>query len=294
MKRAFSILLALTTLGAGAQTPPPSRLVTATIDASKTGTPISPYVYGQFLEHIGNLIYGILWSEMLDDRKFYYPVAPKPAGEPESSQRGPGGFGGGRRRGVGPGRWNPVGPVDSVVMDTNNPFVGDHTPLIKLAGSEPRGIGQTGLNFIQGATYNGRIQLAGDSSAKVSVSIVWGTNAGAARQTLELGKLGKNYRKFSFSFKPADSGTAQFEISGTGSGSFHVGAVSLMPADNVDGFRPDAVAVLKSLRSGVYRFPGGNFVSAHEWRDAIGDPDKRPPVWGPGMACRSTQRHRHG
>jgi alpha-N-arabinofuranosidase len=54
-----------------------------------------------------------------------------------------------------------------------------------------------------------------------------------------------------------------------------------MPADDLDGFRPDAIAALKSLRSGVYRFPGGNFVSAHEWRDAIGNPDKRPPVMDP-------------
>jgi len=28
----------------------------------------------------------------------------------------------------------------------------------------------------------------------------------------------------------------------------------------------------------VYRFPGGTR-SGHEWRDAIGDPDKRPPSW---------------
>ena len=39
--------------------------------------------------------------------------------------------------------------------------------------------------------------------------------------------------------------------------------------------------MLKSLRSGVYRWPGGNFVSAHDWRDAIGDPDQRPPTWDP-------------
>jgi len=166
-------------------------------------------------------------------------------------------------------------------MDTNNPFVGDHTPLIKLAGSEHRGIRQTGVNFVKGETYDGRIQLAGDSRAKVSVSIVWGTNADAAWQTIQLGKLSKHYQKFTFSFKAENSGSAQFEIIGTGDGSFHVGAVSLMPADNLDGFRPDAIAALKSLRSGVYRFPGGNFVSAHEWRNAIGDPDKRPPTWDP-------------
>ncbi|MGP8198978.1 MAG: alpha-N-arabinofuranosidase [Limisphaerales bacterium] len=277
--RIFAVaLLIIASLPAKAQTTAPSQPVTATVDAAKIGPPISPYVYGQFLEHIGNLIYGDLWSEMLDDRKFYYAVAPAPANGAEVSR---GGFGPGRRRGAGPGRWNPIGPVDSVVMDTNKPFVGDHTPLITLAGSEPRGIRQTGVNFTQGVIYNGRGQLAGDPTAKVSVRIVWGTNADAVSQAVPLGDLSADYKKLTFSFKAEHSGAAQFEIVGTGTGSFHVGGVSLMPADKLDGWRPDAIATLKSLRSGVYRFPGGNFVSAHEWRHAIGDPDKRPPIYDP-------------
>jgi alpha-N-arabinofuranosidase len=125
------------------------------------------------------------------------------------------------------------------------------------------------------------VQLAGDSTANVSIKIIWGTGAEAKSQTISLGKVSKDYKKFTFSLKAENSGPAQFEITGTGDGSFHVGAVSLMPANNLDGFRPDAIAALKSLRSGVYRFPGGNFVSAHEWRDAIGDPDKRPTTWDP-------------
>jgi alpha-N-arabinofuranosidase len=282
MKTTGLLILVSTALAAWAQTPALSQPVTATIDASKTGPAISPYVYGQFIEHAGSLIYSSLWSEMLDDRKFYYDVMLKPAEDSNAGRRGgPGGFGPGRRRNVGPGRWNPIGPVDSVVMDTQSPFVGDHTPLIRLAGSEPRGIRQTGLNFIQGVTYKGRLQLAGDRSASISINIVWAANASAARQTVSLGELGPDYKKCEFSFKAENSGTAQVEISGTGTGSFRVGAVSLMPADNLDGFRPDAIAALKSLRSGVYRFPGGNFVSAHEWRNAIGDPDKRPPIYDP-------------
>jgi alpha-N-arabinofuranosidase len=277
----FTVLVFSSLGGISAQTAGPGQQVTATIDAAKTGAPISPYVYGQFLEHIGGLIYNSLWSEMLDDRKFYYAVVPKPPGDLSVSQSGFGDSGPGRRRGVGPGRWNPVGPVESVVMDVNDPYVGDHAPLIKLAGSEPHGIRQTGVNFVKGETYNGRIQSAGASSAAVSVRIVWGTSTDAARQTIQLGKLSKPYKKFTFSFKAENSGPAQFEIIGNGDGSFHVGAVSLMPAGNLQGFRPDAIAVLKSLRSGVYRFPGGNFVSAHEWRDAIGDPDKRPSVYDP-------------
>jgi alpha-N-arabinofuranosidase len=269
-----TILFALAAITAAAQTPASTQPVSASVDASKTGPAISPYVYGQFVEHAGSLIYASLWSEMLDDRKFYFPAGPAPASVPDT--RGPGGFFGRR---VGPGRWNPIGPADSVVMDTKNPFVGDHTPWIKLAGAEPRGIKQTGLDFAQGAAYNGRIQLAGDAAAKVSVSIVY--DEGGARQTVALGKLGPQYRKFTFSFKAEKTGKAQLEITGTGTGSFHVGAVSLMPADNVDGFRPDAIAALKSLRSAVYRFPGGNYVSAFEWRNAIGDPDKRPPELDP-------------
>ena len=46
----------------------------ATIDASKKGQPISKYIYGQFIEHLGRCIYGGIWAEMLEDRKFYYPV----------------------------------------------------------------------------------------------------------------------------------------------------------------------------------------------------------------------------
>ncbi|MBV9849813.1 MAG: alpha-N-arabinofuranosidase [Armatimonadetes bacterium] len=256
--------------------PAPGQPVTAMVDASKIGPPISPYVYGQFIEQAGNLIYSSLWCEMLDDRKFYYAVQPPPPENPTPAQGAPG-FG--RRRG--PGRWNPIGPADSVVMDTHNPFAGDQTPLVTLAGAEPRGIVQTGVNFIQGTAYNGRIQLAGDPTAKVAVNIVWGTDPGAARQVISLPGVGPHYKKALFSFKAAQSGPAQFEIVGTGTGSFHVGAVSLMPADNLSGFRPDSIAALKSLHSGVYRFPGGNFVSAHEWRNAIGDPDRRPPTWDP-------------
>ncbi len=279
MKTHCSILLLFAALTTGAQTPA-GQSVTATIDAAKTGPPVSPYVYGQFLEHAGGLIYSSLWCEMLDDRKFYYDVTNRVAEDVNAGRRrGFSGFPG--RRNVGPGRWNPVGPMNSVLMDTENPFVGDHTPLITLAGDEPRGIRQTGINFTQGAEYHGRIQLAGDFNAKVSINIVRGTNADAAPQTIQLGKLGKNYKKFTFSFKAENSGPAQFEIVGTGAGSFHVGAVSLMPADNLDGWRPDAIAVFESLRSGVYRFPGGNFVSAHEWHYVIGDPDKRPPVYDP-------------
>jgi len=262
-KRICLFLLFAPVFVAGAQTHP----VNATIDAGKTGAPISKYIYGQFIEHIGGIINNGIWAEMLDDRKFYYPITSRaPASAPA-----PGRFG--------LRHWTTIGPDESVVMDTNQPYVGEHTPLVMLDGASPRGIRQAGLVVRQGKSYTGRVALAGDSSAEVTVSLVWGTNANE-RQTVTAGKLHGAYRKFPFSFTAgADSDNARLEIAGTGKGAFHIGAVSLMPADNVQGFRREVIAALKQLRSGVYRFPGGNYVSGYEWRDTIGDPDKRPPRW---------------
>ena len=249
-----------------------TQSVNATIDASKTGAPISKYVYGQFLEHGGNIVNEGVWAEMLEDRKFYYPVTSKPLEEPSVPawrRRGP------RRH------WIPVGADEFVTMDTNKPYTGEHTPLVRLDKKEPHGLQQSGLAVRKGKDYTGRIFLAGTPGAKVKVSLVWG-DAGGDRQTVVISKLGSGYVKSPVHFQAqADSDSARLEIAGTGTGSFHVGAVSLMPADNVQGFRSEVIAALKQLHSGVYRFPGGNFVSAHEWRNAVGDPDKRPPIWDP-------------
>ena len=77
----------------------------------------------------------------------------------------------------------------------------------------------------------------------------------------------------------AGTDDAAFEITGTGTGNFHIGAVSLMPADNVQGFRPDTIALLHELHTGIWRLPGGNFLSDWNWYDAVGDRDKRPPMF---------------
>ncbi len=46
-----------------------TRTVSATIDTTKTGATISKSIYGQFLEHGGDIVNTGIWSEMLVDRK---------------------------------------------------------------------------------------------------------------------------------------------------------------------------------------------------------------------------------
>jgi alpha-N-arabinofuranosidase len=249
--------------------------VSAVIDAGKTYAPINPNLYGMFIEHAGGLVYRAMWAEMLDDRKFFNPVQAEgaEATEQRGARRGP--FGGPPRR------WVAVGPAGAITMDARHVFTGDHSPAIALDASETRGLRQAGLGLLGDKAYVGRVVLAGDPAARVSVSLVWGKGA-TDRQTLSIDGLTADWGTFPLAFKsPVDDDDGQVEITATGPGTLRVGAVSLMPADNVQGWRREVVDVLRSLRSGVYRWPGGNFVSAHDWRDAIGDPDRRPPTWDP-------------
>ena len=253
--------------------PVPATLpVEAVIDASRASAPINPNLYGMFIEHAGSLVYRGMWAELIDDRKFFDAIAPETAAA-QPARRGP--FGGPPRR------WTPIGPAERVSMDAGHAWVGEHSPAIALDSSDPHGIAQKGLTLLRDKSYTGRIVLAGDPAARVSVSLVWG-DGGSDRDTLTIGRLSAAYATFPLAFRcPVDTDDGRIEIAATGPGTLRVGAVSLMPADNVEGWRREVVEVLKSLRSGVYRWPGGNFVSAHDWRDAIGMPDQRPPVFDP-------------
>ena len=156
-----------------------------------------------------------------------------------------------------------------------------HTPLVHLAADSPRGISQAGLALRKGKAYTGRVVIAASPGAKVSGQSGLGRRTRQIARRFPLTAVNASYAKFPLKFTAGgDTDNGRLEISATGQGSFHVGAVSLMPADNIHGFRPDTVALLKAQRSGMWRFPGGNYLSAFEWRDAIGDPDKRAPRLG--------------
>jgi len=238
--------------------------VAVTIDATRTAQPITKFVFGGFMEPATTRV----WAEMLYDRKFFNEINSKPQPAPPA-----GGFG---RRGPQP-RWEPVGADKFVVMDGKNAYVGEWSPLIRLEAATPHGISQSGISLRAGRTYTGRIVLAGSPGVKVDVSLVWGPNPGD-RQTISVRTLTANYTKLPLKFTAkADTREGAFEIVGIGSGTFHIGAASLMPTDNVSGFKAGMIRSLKEQGIEIARWPGGNFVSAYDWRDGIGDADKRPP-----------------
>ena len=253
--------------------------ISVAIDTDKTGEPISKYIYGQFIEHLGRCIYGGIWAEMLEDRKFYFPVTDdyKPYSTTDKD----------KMVGYFPiltgSPWRVVGPAGSVKMVTEGSYVGENTPEIQLAGDGTgRGIEQPRLALIKGKEYVGRIVIAGSPEAvPIKVSLVWGKGK-KGRETVTIDKINSEFTKVPLHFKAkAPTKNARLRIVGKGKGTFKIGTVSLMPAENVNGMRPDTLRLIKQLNSPVYRWPGGNFVSGYDWKDGIGDPDKRPPRKNP-------------
>jgi len=239
---------------------------------------ISKYIYGQFIEHLGNCIYNGIWAEMIQDRKFYYPI--KDEYNPWRYDEDPF-WNAGKFRFMGASPWEVIGPKGMVMMDTVKPFTGKHSPKVILdSGKEERGIRQYEIALVKGRKYKGYIYLCGDKKAKpVIVRFVY-SNGEKIEEAFK--KISDRWVKYDFSFiSPASDDNVKVEIISNGKGWFKIGTLSLMPADNINGWRRDVVDLLKELNAPVYRWPGGNFVSGYNWKDGIGNRDKRPPRKNP-------------
>ncbi len=248
--------------------PASAQSLRMTIDASKTGAPITPLIYGQFTENANsNFYHGGLWAEMLEDRKFYYPITDTPPAAQTAQGRG-------RPAPFSP--WRPIGGDGVVAMDLQRAYSGQQSARIALDPAVPHGIAQNGLAVLRGKQYTGRIVLASDVA--VDVSLIWGP-APQQRQTLKIAGAGNAYRTFPLAFtSAADSSDATIEILATGRGSFNIGAISLMPADNIHGWRADSVRALQEIGPTNIRY-GGNFISDYDWSKGVGDPDRRPSTF---------------
>ncbi len=245
-----------------------AKTVTVKIDLKNKGEKINPFIYGQFIEHLGRCIYGGIWAEMLEDRKFYFPVTKNYS--PYVS------FTDTDFPVVGSSPWEILSSESLVKMVKNDSFVGEHTPLLKKGAA----VAQHDLGVVSGKEYTGYIWLKPESGdyAKVNVSLLFSN--GMSKSNI-ITVSGGDYKKTDFSFKALESSNkATLKIEAI-EGNVFVGTVSLMPGDHINGMRRDTIALLKELNAPLYRWPGGNFTSGYEWRDGIGDRDKRPPRKNP-------------
>jgi len=233
---------------------------------------VHDHLYGANLEHLGQSVYGALWAEMLRDRKFAGADIMY-QGLSEGLQHQNPAFGV-----VVP--WEPINPDYHDVLfvhDNTTFYTGKQSQRITVrnAGEVARGVKQAGLYLQGGQSYNVRLVIQGEGQAVL-------VQLGDTSWTIPAAP--ETWTTFTQTLTPSTTEpTGALSISVKGEGSLWLGCASVMPEDNLKGFRADVIAAMKEWQPTFLRWPGGNFVSAYPWEAGICDRDKRPsyldPAW---------------
>jgi alpha-L-arabinofuranosidase len=256
----------------------PSRsetTLTITRRPLSTGT-ISPYQYGQFIEYLCGLTLS-MHAEQIFDGSFEGVPEYRFAFRKETDRLEK--------------PWYPDGAVHrgEYSLDADRPFNGRQSQCIKALPDDPSGLGiaQAGKCVRKGRPMMLSLYLRMKGLSRPVEVALWGE--GKTYASAEF-RPSEDWQRFQAAWTPgADDDNAVLGISFRGPGVLWIDQVSLMPTDNVFGWRRDVAEALKALKPGVIRF-GGSTTEGFDWTAVIGDPAKRVPFttcWGglePGNA----------
>jgi alpha-N-arabinofuranosidase len=234
---------------------------------------ISPLQYGQFIEYLCDLVPG-MWAEKLHDGSFEGLTPYVFAFLKETDFRAR--------------PWYPCGAVNRAdhTSDPKNPVSGAVSRKIAVPTGAPCtvGIAQDGIALDRGkaCTFSCWLRQEG-LQGPVTVRL---HHEGTVRAACEF-RLAEKWVKYRARLVPSAGDTnATLTVEFRGPGTLWIDNASLMPEDNVGGWRTDVVAAVRALKPGVIRFGGSALddpnLGDFEWRDTIGDPDRRKPfrAWG--------------
>lgn len=241
---------------------------------------IAPELFGSFLEPIGHSTYGGLWADVIENPSLEEGLWS--AGNVENMVRSRPEL----RRASSLGLPLPWQPLDPSQGSRYLPVRGDAANstqsilIMSLPGKEVGILQQVYLPVQRELTYTGSLWLKhirGQGTVNISLR-----RHGRPEQTLASTRVdatAETWTKYPFQLelKPnqlAPLEPADFVISVSDDDRTLVDAVSLNPKDAIDGMDPDVINMARDLHSPLVRF-GGNFTSAYDWKDGIGDVDKR-------------------
>jgi alpha-L-arabinofuranosidase len=246
--------------------------VTVTIDAQplNSGT-VDPKLFGNFIELLEDVVPG-MWAELLNDRSVegvlpaanwcYYDGSPDICDRTWDTNA----------------TWSLVG---------EHPFNGARCAKLN-GGVQPATLTQSRLSARKGMGYVFSGHLRAEPGVKASVHLKFLLPSGEwlTLASADLPALSSTWQKVSVTMNSSgETDRAVFELRATGKGSLWADKLSLMPADNLNGWRRDVVEVVKAMRPAVIRF-GGSCVDPgrYRWKENTGDRDSRTPwpnhPWG--------------
>lgn len=253
---------------------------------------VSPYLFAKFSEHLGSNIYGGLWAEVLDNPGMdsFERIVQSPELTRKQLEDG-------KKKTVIdvidqhlPYRWFPLGdPVAVYSFDMKRPLSKPDASVctLKQRPSELTGIEQHVILPVQRCDqYELIVHLrSSDAEPSVTVKVIDDKTMNPVLEE-SISGLGDDWKEFRFTFRTEKqrkdpSAGFRLQIGSSRKGSFAVDSVSLMPADNLKGWDPEAIRLIKESQCTMMRFPGGNFVSGYRWKQGLGNPFERPTVPNP-------------
>ena len=297
----------------------PDHLTTVHIDAAQQAeTAISPDIFGNFIEHLGGVVYQALWAQLLLNPSLEHI---------EKADASPADW-----KLYGAATWRNEGyrSPSCIRLDSKAPSslvqhvmlpalrvthykvtlwarapLGPHKIRIALVrermlgsqalGSQALGSQSSGVQLPPRLPDKDKIkshELARHAEGTEAALVVSRANWQAFHCTLQVPKSttqDENLWRFVVQ-QDADSNVDVKEEkeaqkkSVRGSAVVDIDQIEMFPIDNVSGFDVDVLARTRAWGVPLLRWPGGNFASGYDWRDGVGPhanrPTKRNPAWG--------------
>lgn len=254
---------------------------TVSVQVDKPGPEISPTMYGIFFEDINFGADGGLYPERVKNRSFEFP-------EPLMAWK---------QIDKGGSQGTLTVLTENAINEENAHYIHfDVTNAGKGFGASNEGF--RGMGFERGATYvvslyarnPAHAQRAGNSRLEERTPVVLRVEVedanGRTLATARLRGFTQDWKKYSVLLRPSDTAlNAHLNVLAEAPGTLDVDIVSVFPKatfnNRPNGLRADLVQLLKDMKPGFLRFPGGCIVEGrylktrYQWKTTVGDLPKR-------------------
>lgn len=280
---AFAAGLALLGLLLGPAAQAQTAPATLTVQVNKPGAAVPKNMYGLFFEDINFAADGGLYPELVKNKSF----------ETDDHLIG----------------WKAIkgaAGLESYLVSGDRPISNANRHFLRLsvktAGPDAGFVneGFRGMGVKQGAEYTFSVyaRRGPGSIGALNVTLEESGRRGQGPETPASGQplaqaqitgLTSEWKKYSIVLKPtATAAKARLKLTVDGTGTVDLDVVSLFPKDTYlkreNGLRPDLVQLLKDMKPGFLRFPGGCIVEGrtlaqrYQWKETIGDLAARQPM----------------
>jgi alpha-N-arabinofuranosidase len=277
-----AVVLAAIALGrVGAQ---PASALAITVAVDRPGAPIASTMYGVFFEDINFAADGGIYAEQIKNRSFEFPDA----------------LMGWKRAAVDGARGSFAAATDAPPSPANRRYLRISSEAGRFGVTND---GFRGIGIRQGERYTVSLLARRRGDGPVSLVVEFEDPRNRSQGGTTLAGLTTRWARYRGTITATENSGSRtrFRVLADGPGTVDIDMVSVFPADTwqgrENGLRRDLVQLLKDMKPGFLRFPGGCIVEGrfldgrYQWKTTIGDPAERTLIvnrWNDEFANRAT------